>query len=98
MRYSSKNDTFYAFIGDVAGETRFFIYHIEGKSLTLTSVGEIGEENKSKFYDVVWNRKFIYPPSSEGFDLRLATPFSSYFHVSAPTSDIGGSVSSLDGA
>lgn len=46
MRYSLESNTFYAFISDVAGESRFLIYHIEGEGLTLTRVGEIGEKNK----------------------------------------------------
>lgn len=89
MRYSSERDTFYAFISDFGGESRFLIYHIGEDGLCLTRDDEIGEENKSKFYDVTWDRKFLYSPDSVGYDPRLTSLFSGFSHVIGPSSVVG---------
>ena len=94
MRYSPERDTSYAFISDIGGASQFLIYHIEGDGLCLTRVGEIGEENKSKFYEVTWDRKYIYSPGSVGYDPRLAALFSGFSHVIGPTSVVGRDCSS----
>lgn len=66
MRYSSESDTYYALINDVVGENRTLIYHIDREGLSLTRVRWIGEVNKSKFYNVIWDKKLIL-----SFVLRL---------------------------
>jgi hypothetical protein len=85
MRYSPERDVFYAFISDSGDESRYLLYHIVGEGLCLITDGELGEENKSKFYDVTWDRKFLYSPGSVGYDPLLATLFARYSHVIGPS-------------
>lgn len=83
MRYSPVSGTYYAFISDVGGDSRSLLYHIKGECLALTRTGDNGEENKCNFYDVIWDRKFICSPASDGYDPNLAALFSKFVHVIA---------------
>lgn len=84
-RYSSESGKCYAFISNVVGESRSLLYHIDNEGLSLTRLGEIGEVNKSKFYNVNWERKYIYiySPSSEINDPNLAIIFSGFVKLLA---------------
>ncbi len=93
MHYSPKTDTYYAFISDVEGESRSLLSYIDGEGLSLTRTGEIGEDNKCKFYDVTWDRKFIYSPNFNGYAPDLLI-FFGFVHAVGPTSAISSSLSS----
>lgn len=50
--------------------------------------------NKSKFYDVSWDRKFIYSPAFIGYASDVALLFAAYADVTGLVSDDGSACTS----